>query len=220
VHDTNQEGSLLASNTRPGRPPFSPLARRGAIELGALLTLVWIPLGALAAHFGFFARLPPPMIPAFVLSGTLAMVLWYRRSRSLNAFAWSVPLAVPILFHVLRAAIGADFLRLYGEGALPAGFALHAGIGDIIAGVGALAVLLPLRGATRRHVLMAWNIVAFADIAGVVVTAQVEVFTGDELLRAAFSHAPYGAIPFLLVLVFATHLLIFARLRREKAEAV
>lgn len=190
--------------------------RRGAWLFGAACT-VFAALAALAAQEGVFARLPPPVIPAFVLTLTGALCLWYRRSASLRAFALGVPLWAPVLFHVVRAFIGAAFLFEYAQGRLPASFAYHAGIGDIISGVLALVVLLPLQGRTRRRAVWTWNLIALVDIATVVVGAQVTVLSGDTLLRAAFAIPPYGAIPFLLVLVFGTHILVFARLRREAA---
>ena len=198
------------------RAPLADEVRRGAVAF-ALALGVFVALGVAAAWTGVFARLPAPVIPAFVLSFTVALCVWYRRSRSLRAFAWSVPLPALVLFHGVRAFIGADFLRLLGEGRLPESFAYHAGIGDIVSGVLALVVLLPLRGDARRRVLWGWNALALLDIATVMVTAQVSVLGGDPLLRAAFAQPPYGAIPFLLVLVFTTHIFIFVRLRHERA---
>ena len=195
------------------------LARRGARQLAAVVGLVWIPLAVVAALTGAFARGPAPLIPAFVLTCTLGLVLWHRRSPSLRAFVERVPLQAPVLFHVCRAVIGADFLRRYAAGELPASFALHAGVGDLVAGLGALLVLWPMRAPLRRRVLFAWNLVAFVDIFTVVVSAQLLLFSGDTLLRGAFATPPYGAIPFLLVPVFATHVYLFARLRRTTDEA-
>ena len=220
MHDSQVAPAPPVDSTHAPAAPnpahgLAALARRGARQFIGVGLLVWIPMAVAAALTGAFGRLPPAIIPVFVFGFTALLVVWHRRSAALRAFAASVPLAVPVLFHGIRALIGVDFLRLYAADVLPGEFAIHAGVGDIVAGLGALLVLLPMTRARRRRVLWAWNVVAVVDIATVVVGAQLVVLSGDTLLRAAFSTAPYGAIPFLLVPVFATHLLIFQRLRTE-----
>ncbi|MGZ3477099.1 MAG: hypothetical protein ACXWUG_26025, partial [Polyangiales bacterium] len=115
-----------------------------------------------------------------------------------------------IVMHVVRAPIGAAFLLLHAQGRLPAAFAVRGGVGDIIAGLGALLVL----SSTARTKKL-WNVFGLLDLAMVVMTAQKLAFVDhDPLMRSAMSHFPFPLLPFFVVpLMVLSHLAIFARLR-------
>jgi len=133
-----------------------------------------------------------------------------------------VDLRVVLGLHAVRAAAGAAFLALMYAGRLTPEFATIAGWGDIAAGVGALA-LMPLFRATmplagfRRQALTAWNAFALADILFVVFTAQrILLVRGDVEGMRGLLDFPGPVLPlFLVPLVLATHVLVFARLKRK-----
>lgn len=178
--------------------------------------------GAGAAAFatlGAMTAMPRPAVAAMIFTPVVLGVLLFRRSLSVRAWAASLDLRIPILFHVIRAPIGALFLWELSRGELPARFALLAGWGDIVSGLGAIVAVLacPPNSAARRWIVLAWNAVALLDIVAVAISAQRELFFGGgfETMRA-FMRAPYPMLPAMIVpLVFLTHFLVFWRLRRS-----
>lgn len=167
---------------------------------------------------------PSPVPPGRSLAyGGLAIataLLVLARSRRPELRAWLDALDVRVLvaFHILRAPIGLWFLVMYAEGRLPGELALRAGWGDIATGLLALAVL-PLQLVRRRDraLLWAWNAFGLADIAMVVLTAQGILLFGDAAQLAGALGMPFLLLPWFVVpLVIATHLLVFARLRATR----
>jgi hypothetical protein len=179
--------------------------------------VVWLSVLFGLGVAGLLERPPLPLVPLGLVAATAALVVAYRRSADLRAWTHALDHRVPIGLHVLRAPIGGWFLASYASGTLPGELALRAGYGDIAAGLLTLAVL-PLGLARRRDraVIWAWNAFALADIAMVVITAQklVVVDRSPQLLAAGY---PFLLLPWFLVpLVIATHLLVFARLRKAQ----
>lgn len=179
-------------------------------------------LAALAvALSGRFTELPRAVIPATILSTVATGVVLFSRSPALRAWVGRIDMRAPILLHALRAPIGAAFLWELAHGQLPSSFALTAGIGDLVAGLGALIAALawPARTPARRRVVGIWNAVALLDIVLVVITAQRELFFGGGLeAMRAFERFPYPLLPTLVVpLVFLSHFAIAWRLRTQRA---
>ncbi|HWB77667.1 MAG TPA: hypothetical protein VG755_22025 [Nannocystaceae bacterium] len=169
---------------------------------------------------GLLERPFPPLVPLGLAAATAAVILAARRNASLRAWIGAIDLRIAIAYHVLRAPIGVWFLAEYASGALPGELALRAGWGDIATGVLALAVL-PLGLATRRdrRLVWAWNAFGLVDIAMVVLTAQklLVIDHSPQLLALGF---PFMLLPWFVVpLVIATHVLIFARLRTAARDA-
>lgn len=204
---------IVSSNVRAASKED---ARASGLRALAGVTVVWFACAVVVSVSGVMAWLPPPMIPLFVLGSNVALWAWYRRSGALRTFADGVSLRAFAALHVPRAAFGAQFLAMVGEGRMPASVGLHAGYGDIVAGVLALAVaVVPVRETTHRKALFAWNVIAFVDIVTVVAAFQrallIERHPG---LMATFPHWPYPMLPFFIVpWVVATHLYVFKRLR-------
>lgn len=164
---------------------------------------------------GWLHRLPPVIVPVGLVAATLALALAHRRSPALQAWARRLDLRVLVGYHVLRAPIGLWFLMAYQRGELPGELALRAGWGDIATGLLAVSVLpLGLGRARDRRLLWAWNAFGALDIAMVVLTAQwLILFDPSQPLRDAAGF-PFVMLPWFVVpLVFATHALLFARLR-------
>src|SRR5262249_23507865 len=114
--------------------------------------------------------------------------------------------------------VGFYFLYLGGHGQLPETFALPAGCGDVAVAVWAAVLLIsgPPATARRRVAYYLWNAVGLVDILFVVSSA-----TQHALLNASSMPAllvlPLSLLPtFLVPLIIATHVLIFARLRRVR----
>ena len=82
-----------------------------------------------------------------------------------------------------------------------------------------VVALAPFAPATRLRAITIWNVVGTIDIALVVMTAARLGLAAPSSMRA-LTYLPLSLLPTLLVpLIIATHLLIFARVRRETAGA-
>jgi hypothetical protein len=89
---------------------------------------------------------------------------------------------------------------------------VRAGVGDTLAGLGALLAIVALK---QRRYLFAWNTLGLIDIAMSVATAQkVLLVDRDPVALATVQTFPFPLIPFVVVpAVVLTHLAIYARLR-------
>lgn len=103
--------------------------------------------------------------------------------------------------------IGVVFLLLWAAGGLPAYFALPAGVGDVLTGVGAVAAayLVARRHPRWRTVALGWNAFGLADLV-VAVGAGSTLLAGPlsavlpaETSTAAVVAFPLGMIPTFLV---------------------
>ncbi len=200
----------------PSRPRSEPLTN-GVVpsQDGALLRalLVWAAGATLIAASGIVARVPFGA-PLCIAGGTAALVIAARK-RYASAFA-RISTRTIVLAHALRAPIGASFLVALSHGALPAAFAVRAGVGDIVVGVGALVVgWATSRARSDSRVAAAWNVVGLIDILVAVATAQRAVLVEhDPLATRAIGSLPFGLLPtFIVPLVIGTHILLFMRFR-------
>jgi hypothetical protein len=107
---------------------------------------------------------------------------------------------------------GVYFLALYQQGLLPREFAVVAGWGDILVGVGAIVVLwvcLPVRTSGQRQGLLLWNALGLIDIL-LVLANGMRLFTRDAGLGGAFTGLPLALLPtFVVPIVITSHLLLF-----------
>ena len=181
---------------------------------GSLLARVFFWLWFLAAIAGghlVLQRLPPFGIQAMILALTAILVLAYFRIPPVRAWVDSLELRSLVLIHVTRF-VGIYFLILYEHGELPRAFAVPGGIGDIIVATLALPVALaPLEPEARRRAVVIWNVIGFIDILLVVFTAARINLSHPGELRA-LTYLPLSLLPtFLVPLIIATHIIIFAR---------
>lgn len=177
---------------------------------------VWFAAALAVAASGALAHAPRPVVPLLLLAPVIAFALAARRRGDglARRVLERLPLAAAIAVHVPRALVGAAFLVAAAHGRLPRAFALPAGYGDILAGLGALGALALLP--TRPRLVRAWNLLALVDIVLVVASAQrFIVFGGADAARPFFAF-PFPMLPtFLVPLVLISHGIVAWRLRRR-----
>jgi hypothetical protein len=162
---------------------------------------------------------PPPLLPV-VMWGTVAAVLLPRLwLPSWRAALDAVPLAALVALHLVRIGFGSSFLVLASRGELTPHFARDAGIGDVAAGVLALALLLAGRvGETpwRRRLLAAWSVFGLIDFLNVQRLAITAVLREPEGMTR-FADLPFSLLPpWIVPTLLASHLLILLRLRARR----
>jgi hypothetical protein len=189
-------------------------AMRASTEV-LLVTSAWLLLALALGASGLLRDARPPL-PQLVIAGLTAIILaLYWAPTAFRRWAAAVDLRALVLIHVTRF-VGLYFLALYARGELPYAFAVPGGWGDIGVATAALAVCLFARpaAAAGQSAIFAWNLLGLVDIVFVVLTAA-RLWTADpESMRALLS-LPLSLLPtFLVPIIIATHIIIFARLAR------
>ncbi len=187
----------------------TPLAIRIAFWL-------WIFAAIAAGQQGWLRRLPMPAVQGILFALIAALVLAYRFAANFRQWVDAIDLRGLVLLHVTRF-VGFYFIVLYRRGELPYAFAVPGGLGDIaVAALALLVVFIPFAPATRRRAISIWNVVGLIDILLVIFTAARIGLSGSREL-AALTYLPLSLLPtFLVPLIVATHLLVFARLKRDE----
>lgn len=199
--------------------------------LGALLPLglifaIWYAAAAGLGEAGWLMPPPTPGEPPYILMLLLggAGMLWLlaRRTRAGRALTDGADQRLLIGFQVPRV-MGALFLLGWATGDIPWQFALPAGIGDVLAGLAALAALRALnRGdAGADRLVLRANIVGLADFVVAVLTG---LMTSEGFLHLMardtpniINHYPLVLFPAFFVPIFiAAHLLSLGRLRAAR----
>ena len=190
---------------------------RAATRAVAIAMLVWLAIVATIVMLGVLSIERRMLVPVAILGTTFAFIAIHRRGGALSAVARAIDVRIPILFHGLRALVGAGFLVLASRGQLDPVFARIAGWGDIAVGTSAFLVALggARPGSVWTRVRSAWNLFGLLDILVVVATAQYILFvSGHPQTMAGLIGLPWALVPLVLVpLVIATHLLLVGRLR-------
>lgn len=186
---------------------------------GRVLTAagLWLLAAILVGASGLLAAIPPPFpqLVLVVLTGTLLVL--FRVSAALRAWALAVDIRGLVLLHATRF-VGLYFLVLYGRGELPWVFAVPGGWGDIGVAVGALLVVVaaPRQGVGGWAAYGLWNVVGLLDILLVVATAARLAMTAPESMRA-LTRLPLALLPtFLVPIIIVTHVFVFARLAASR----
>lgn len=113
--------------------------------------------------------------------------------------------------------IGFYFLVLHARGELPRAFAVPGGWGDIATAT--LALLVATMSAETRlgkRAYLAWIVFGLLDILFVVATAT-RLFLADPDSMCALLRLPFSLLPtFIVPLILATHVMLFARLAHRK----
>lgn len=187
--------------------------------LARLLLWLWFGAAVAAGHFQLLPRLPAFALPGLVLALTSSLLLLYFRVSAVRAWVDSLDLRSLVLVHLTRF-VGIYFLVLLQRGELPRAFALPAGVGDLIIATMALPVAFaPLAAGPRHRAIVIWNVAGLVDILFVIATAARLNFADPAQLRA-FTYLPLSLLPtFLVPLIVATHVVIFARTARTQAPA-
>jgi hypothetical protein len=195
----------------------------GTIVYG--IVAFWFAFSLLMGSQGRYAvpNTPPIALGLSVLLPVVLFVAAYRRRSSFWAFCQTLDLRYVVAVHLWRV-IAIDFLLCCAEGRLPAGFALPAGIGDILTGLAAVPLAFAISRATMpatRKQFVAWNIFGLLDLVLAVSLGIMHsggptgILTGSGPSTLLMSEFPRSLIPtFLVPLFMLLHLLALAR-RKE-----
>lgn len=179
----------------------------------------WLLAAVAIGYFPVLTSLPLPAVQGVLFLLTALLLAGYFKLARLRAWIDSLDLRALVLFHLTRF-VGVYFLLLHKRGQLPYDFAVRGGWGDIIVATLALLICVaPLGAALRLRAITVWNIIGFADILMVVVTAARHGLAGDRQLQA-LTVLPLSLLPtFIVPIIIATHVIIFLRLQRAAGAA-
>ena len=172
---------------------------------------LWFGTAVAVGYFRVLARMPAPAVQAIIFGLTGVLVLAYFKIPAVRAWVNGLDVRTLVAVHLTRF-VGIYFLVLHQRGELPRAFAVPAGIGDIVVATFAVPVIFaPLDYPTRLRAIVIWNVVGLVDILMVVGTAaRINLRTPGEL--RALTLLPLSLLPtFLVPLIIATHIVLFAR---------
>jgi hypothetical protein len=178
--------------------------RRRVLGASGLVLTVWLGLAVLVTG-GEPRPLAPPLLTLILLPPVLGLAL-YRGSATWRALVRATPPSWLIGAQAYRN-VGAVFLVVWALGGLPAYFAIPAGVGDVLTGVGALVVAtLVAHGWSRwRGVVLGWNALGLADLlvafgaGSTLLAGALGTVFAAETSTAALVAFPLGTIPTFLV---------------------
>jgi hypothetical protein len=175
-----------------------------ALLVWFFVTLALVAGGALVSRGG-----PPIALGGAMLLPMLAYRLDGRRGHPVfEGIARLDPSTLAVL-QTFRV-IGAVFLVAWWRGALPGGFALPAGIGDVTVGVTApfVAAAVASRKPYARWLFVAWNVFGIADLVTAVTLGVAHSPTVVGFIHSAITTNSLAAYPFGLIPAFAVPLAI------------
>jgi len=174
----------------------------GALVIAASATGV---LGALGQHF-------MPGFAILVVIGIVVPTVSYFSFPSVRHAVDAIGLRRLTLFHVWRIPAGGLFLYYASSGELPLLFGLIAGVGDVLAGLGAATLLK--RQATETQ-LRRIHLFGFADFITAVGTGLTFTLLNDPLM-VTLTTLPMALIPLFGVgLSGASHIIVLSQLKRR-----
>jgi hypothetical protein len=182
-----------------------------------LLTgFIWLVAAILLGATGRVARLRPPAPQLVLVALTTGLIVAGLALPGFRSWLTSMRMRKLVALHVTRF-VGIYFLVLYRRGELPYAFAVPGGWGDIVVAALALIIVLLVADLDRaRALVLAWNLLGFADILFVVATAARLGLT-DPPSIAALLRLPLSLLPtFLVPIIIASHILIFVRVARRR----
>ena len=189
------------------RTTTPPATRRPLLLLG-----LWLGAASALVASGAFAQLPTRTPQAVLGLLVVVQVALYFSTRGFRAWADALSLRALVALHLSRF-VGFYFLVLNGRGELPYDFAVLGGWGDIAVATTAIALLYAYRRGLRPRAipLVAWNVLALADILFVVSRAAKNL-GADPTSMQPLTVLPLGLLPlFLVPLIISTHLLMLRR---------
>lgn len=190
------------------------------MRVALIVGVLWLAVATAAVAGGLVERLRPPG-PQVVLAALTAVLVGAGVFvRPVLRWALDLDPRVPVTLHLTRF-VGAYFLVLYGRGELPYSFAVPGGIGDVVVASLAAVLLLTTSPHTSvgRRLYLGWNVLGLVDILAVVATAAGEWLAEPDSMRPLVT-MPLGLLPtFLVPLIIASHVLLFALLCRGRGES-
>jgi hypothetical protein len=194
-------------------------ARADAIVRTMPLLLAWL---LIALVLGLSGALGSPSGPPIGLGLAIALPLltyWLDGRRGHPLFRGIARLDAPTLA-VLQTfrVLGLVFIVAWWRGELPAGFALPAGIGDVLVGLAApfVAVAVARRGVGARGLFIAWNVFGLVDLI-VAVSSGITHSSGPlGLFRSGPSTDAMALYPFSLIPTFLVPLAVMLHARSLK----
>jgi hypothetical protein len=191
----------------------------------ATLVSIWFVVMALLGAAGAFV-VAPGGYPLALLAALLVPVAVYLIDRRLGLGLWrgvaGLPLHTLAVLQTWRIG-GVLFLVEWGRGHLPGGFALPAGIGDVLIGLTAPLIAAAVSdGRSGRRLFLFWNAAGLFDLvlavsAGVTHSrGPLGILTG-ALAADRVAQYPLSLIPtFLVPLAIIVHLTGFLALRHQE----
>lgn len=187
-----------------------------ALPLAIRIALwTWLLAALAVGRSEILARVPLFVTPAILAGLTALLVLAYRWVGTFRAWVGALDLRSLVLFHITRFS-GFYFLVLFKRDELPYAFAVPGGLGDILVALLALVVVfVPFSEFNRNRFAYLWNVIGFIDLLLVFVTATRIACSADSYDLIELTRLPLSLLPtFLAPLLLASHLAIFARLKR------
>jgi len=179
-----------------------------------LLFWLWFG-GALAAgHFLLLQRVSALALPALTLFLAAIPVLAYLRVEAIRSWVDTLDLRALVLLHVTRFT-AIYLLVLHQRGEVPRALVVPGALGDIIVAVMALPVAFaPLADAARHRAIVIWNVVGFVGLLLAQVSVARLALSAPAEVRV-LTQLPLSLLPtFLVPLLLASHVVIFARTGR------
>lgn len=182
----------------------------------------WFFLSAFIAFHGGFVSSPlrqPVMLGLGVVVPIALLVAFYLGRQNLWSFANSLDLRLLVLLNLWRF-VAVDFILHYYDGALPAGFAFPAGIGDIVTAAFSIPLVMSMQKnpAASYKRFLTWNVFGILDLvvaisAGVLHSeSTIGFLKGDGVSTTLMSQFPHSMVPtFFVPLFIAVHLLMIYR---------
>lgn len=192
------------------------LAKKGDIKNG-----FWIVVGfyisyliivSILSHQGFFDDVMLP--PKIVLTTTLPLAIFVTiifGTKVCKKANERLRLEDLVKIHLFRL-IGSTFIILFLYDLLPTGFALFAGIGDLITAISSLVVIKAIRNqkSYARRLTYIWNTFGLLDI--LITSALAIVFTKISIDNAVQGVEFLAEFPFCFIPAFAPATIIFLHL--------
>ena len=191
-----------------------------ALVLPATIAVAWFAAALAAAALGMFRTAPGGVPVAIALAAAtppVVVVALAVGSPRFRAWTGRLDLRSLTLFQASRVA-GLSFLALAAVHALPAGFAVPAGLGDVTVGLTAPLVAAFVVGRSRRLVV-AWTAFGIADLVTAVTLGILYSNSPIGVLRGDVGTALMATLPMSLVPAFGVpvalvaHILSLANLR-------